>query len=217
MPKISIPQHAQDAPITINTSHVCLQCASLGDTCCVALPEQAHLAFPLSPKEWERIAPYDSLASVAPYDSLASVAPASGSASVSPEVTLVKGSVQGQVAEYNTAEFVEAVCGLFSAKDKAKIEQIFPMRGKHFRLRTRADGSCVFLGEAGCKLPRSVRPWYCLLFPLWFSEGEILLFAMESCLVARQALSPAHGLRMVGMTQKEALELFQNLRADWGI
>jgi Fe-S-cluster containining protein len=101
--------------------------------------------------------------------------------------------------------------------DRDLVRKLFPPGGGHFRLRLGPDGSCVFLGEDGCRLPRQVRPWYCLLFPAWIQGRTATLFQPETCLIARRAGSPAQGLAILGLTPDEARALYEALRRDWGL
>ena len=195
------------APFVGHDGNPCSACAAAGDTCCLATPEHVHLAFPLSEKEWERIAPYDHLALPLLPEALPS-APPHSSADL-PE--------RGRVAENNAPEFIESLSNLFLRADAGRITQLFPPDAPHFRLRTTPGGACVFLGAQGCQLPREVRPWYCLLFPAWVKEKEIVLFVADFCLISRQAVSPAHGLRLLGLTRKHVFSLYEHLRADWGL
>jgi Fe-S-cluster containining protein len=119
-------------------------------------------------------------------------------------------------AESNTPDFIASMRALFP-RDKKRIERLFPPNGTHYALRTRSDGSCVFLGKSGCRLPRSTRPWYCLLFPVWMVENSLTLFRSEHCLIAQKAHSPAHGAALLQQHPARIRELHRSLRLDWGL
>lgn len=202
------------APFTGADGTLCAQCAARGGTCCLAPLEHQHLAFPLSDKEWERIAPYDHLALLPLPGNEASPLGGAGEPFIPPSA---HGTERGRVAEGNSPEFIESLRDLFPRVDAERITRIFPPEGAHFRLRTTPGGACVFLGAAGCRLPREARPWYCLLFPAWVKEKEIVLFLADFCLISRQAVSPAHGLRLLGLTREQVFSLYEHVRADWGL
>jgi len=178
---------------------LCLACARDGISCCRTDPELTHLCFPLSEPEWQRLLPYANLAAAIPE----------------------QGDVFDQgdairAAEPNTPDFIASMRALFP-RDKKTIELLFPPKGTHYALRIRADGSCVFLGKNGCRLPRSARPWYCLLFPVWMVENSLTLFMSEHCLIAQKALSPAHGAALLQQHPAQIRELYRSLRLDWGL
>jgi len=179
---------------------LCRACAEAGTCCCRTDPDCTHLNFPLSDPEWQRLLPYAKLSSAA---------------------TPGRDEVFGQgnairALEPNTPEFVASMKTLFP-RDKKRIEFLFPQNGTHYTMRTGEGGSCVFLGETGCRLPRSARPWYCLLFPVWMVENSLTLFTSAHCLIVQKAYSPAHGIAL--MQQHPALirELHHALRLDWGL
>lgn len=118
--------------------------------------------------------------------------------------------------EANTEEFLQAMRFLFP-REKDRLAALFPAQGYHLRMRVRNDGSCVFQGRAGCRLPRAVRPWYCLLFPTWMQGNMVTLFMAEGCLFSQRAESPMHGLNLLHTTREEVRGLFTALRKDWGL
>jgi Fe-S-cluster containining protein len=119
-------------------------------------------------------------------------------------------------AEPNAPDFIASMCALFR-RDKKRIAHLFPQNGTHYTLRTRSDGSCVFLGKNGCRLPRSARPRYCLLFPVWMVENSLTLFVSEQCLITQKAHSPAHGAVLLQQHPALIRELYNSLRLDWGL
>ena len=166
---------------------LCRSCAEAGTCCCRTDPDFTHLNFPLSDPEWQRLLPYAGLAD----DAI-------------------------RTAEPNRPDFIASMRTLFP-RDKKHIDLLFPQDGAHYALRTRADGSCVFLGETGCQLPRSARPWYCLLFPVWMVESSLTLFTSEHCLIVQNARSPAHGVALLEQHPVQIRELYHSLRLDWGL
>jgi len=177
---------------------LCRFCAEAGTCCCRTDPDLTHLSFPLSAPEWQRLLPYASLADAATSD---------------------QGDVLGdaiRAAEPNTPDFIASMRTLFP-RDKKRIDDLFPQNGTHYTLRTGAGGSCVFLGKTGCRLPRSARPWYCLLFPVWMIEDSLTLFMSEHCLIAQKAHSPAHGVALLQQHPALIRELHHSLRQDWGL
>lgn len=135
-------------------------------------------------------------------DSSASEAPAAGDACCQPWP--------------NSPEFITSMRALFP-QEKDRIEQLFPPGKRHLSLRLRADGTCVFLGGAGCRLPRFARPWYCLLFPAWMTSLGPSLFTAKGCLIAGRARNPAHGIKLMGVDPDEPRAIFAQLRRDWGL
>ena len=171
---------------------ICRQCAEEGRCCCKARPDQARLSFPLSQAEEERLLPFAAL--------LADEGQGGGVS----------------VSEVNAPDFVDALLRLLP-QYKRSLPGLFPPKGSHHRLRTLNDGTCVFLGDGGCRLPRNVRPWYCLLFPGWVQGTTVTLLQSETCLVIRRADTVAHALRMQGVSHKELRELFSRMLTDWGL
>ncbi|MCL1939129.1 MAG: zinc/iron-chelating domain-containing protein [Desulfovibrionaceae bacterium] len=178
---------------------LCLACARSGTCCCQTDPDLTHLSFPLSDPEWQRLLPYANLAAASPDQ----------------DDVFDQGDAI-RAAEPNTPDFIASMRALFP-RDKKHIELLFPPEGTHYTLRTRADGSCVFLDKNGCRLPRSARPWYCLLFPAWMVEDSLTLFMSEHCLIAQKAHSPAHGAVLLQQHPARIRELHRSLRLDWGL
>jgi Fe-S-cluster containining protein len=202
---------------------LCALCAGEGLSCCRTDPAAADLSFPLSEPEWRRLRPYSALASDLPPDcadeaiqQLAEAClPHEGRLPPPEKRTPREGDATCE-AEENSPGFFQALLRLFPG-EKAILEQRFPPGGRHFRLRLRADGSCVFQGRAGCRLPREVRPWYCRLFPAWVQGRAATLFRSETCLISRRAASPAHGLELLNTTALETRRLYDALRGDWSL
>lgn len=194
----------------------------------------AHLAGPLEPDGGKQEMPEEQLASVPP------AGPASGSpvaartsaclsvgqTSENPEEALLPplgehctppaGGDALCSSEANTEEFLQAMRSLFP-REKDRLAALFPAQERHLRMRVRNDGSCVFQGRSGCRLPRAVRPWYCLLFPAWMQGNMVTLFMAQGCLFSQRAKSPMHGLKLLHTTREEVHGLFTALRKDWGL
>ena len=172
----------------MHTLSACARCAAVYPTCCRTEPETAHLCFPLSEAEWQRIVPHETLACGLP----------------------------GRIREENSDVFVMAMKRLFPGH-KERVALLFPVPGGRYRLGTTPDGACVFLGAEGCLLPRTVRPWYCLLFPVWIQNGRFDCFTGEQCVVSQESRGLADVLRAVDLTADEAREMSASLYRDWGV
>lgn len=200
---------------------LCRLCAQEGGSCCRTDPDLTHLSFPLSIPEWRRLTPYIRLATLAvpadveafaleeaalnpdPLDSDNAAAPPPGGGRICAE-------------EDNLPEFILSMHTLFPGQRK-RVDLLFPANGRHMTLRTRADGSCVFLGSCGCRLPRGVRPWYCLLFPAWIAGDSLTLFSSPDCLISRKARGPAHGIALLQSTAGAVRKYHARLRKDWDL
>lgn len=122
----------------------------------------------------------------------------------------------GFALQDNTAAFVDGVCRLFPGEE-AEVRALFPARKQHFRLALDERGACRLLGAQGCLLPREGRPYYCRLFPLWVTGGEITVFDAQGCLVRRESRSVAGLLERLAMTRAEVFDLHGRLRLAWGL
>ena len=209
---------------------LCRLCAESGGTCCTTDPDLTYLSFPLSTPEWRRLLPYAALATptppgdaerftkeeaaadaAAPHETRASYEPRPDRDAALPE----EGDAIA-APEPNHADFLTSMRFLFPGQ-RERVEALFPADGRHYSLRTRTDGSCVFLGSTGCRLPRSVRPWYCLLFPAWVSDGSLTLFLSPDCLISQKAKGPAHGIGLLEQRPARVRELHALLCRDWGL
>ena len=200
---------------------LCGLCAEKGTSCCRTDPTLAYLSFPLSLPEWSRLVPYSRLATLAvPADKEAfareeaelNPAPLPTSDAVEPP----SGGDRVCAEEENRPDFIASMRALF-AEEKKRINSLFPENGHHRTLRIRDDGSCVFLGSDGCRLPRSVRPWYCLLFPAWVIGKRLTLFLSPDCLISRKARGPAHGIALLRSSDEIVRAQYAGLRKDWGL
>ena len=218
-----------DLAALLTGEDLCALCAEQGTCCCRTDPEDAHLSFPLSAAEWRRIAPYAFLALMSPDEPKDSPCRLDGSDTpdgagvalqpLSPFPDDRQPPEDGDatcVAEANSPEFLQAMGTLFP-REKERLERLFPKNGRHLRMKVRPDGSCVFQGKAGCRLPRTLRPWYCVLFPGWVQGNAVTLFMSETCLISRRATSPAHGLKLMHTPPEEVRRLHAALRKDWGL
>lgn len=224
---------------------LCAACAKAGTCCCKTDPALTHLSFPLSAPEWHRLLPYSPLATLsvpalsetfereereaaqtagdlaanAGFLKAARRAQEEATAAVFPAIKNTATGWPGDAVcalEPNSKEFITPMLSLFPRHKKA-VTSLFPPDGAHYSLRTREDGSCVFLGDAGCRLPREVRPWYCLIFPAWVIEGCLTLFISEYCLIAQEARNPAHGAALLNLPPARIRELHRALMRDWGL
>ena len=179
---------------------LCARCSRMGNSCCVADRKEADLFFPLSQKEWERLQPYAHLALL-------------------DDATLERqkpeeDSIRQSVA--NSPEFLASMGRMFPAHVH-RFEVLFPTPGKHFHIAVRHNGECAFLGEEGCVLPREVRPWYCLLFPIWVHGNTLTNFVPKHCLVTQTGQYSMSICRLLGNTPEEVRRLFACLCEDWGL
>ena len=205
---------------------LCRLCAEDNAGCCRTDPGLACLSFPLSVPEWRRLKPYAALATPA--------GPAGGELFSRQETLAAEaareyagreilpahvgdppdGGDEIFAVETNTADFIHSLRALFPG-EKKRVNALFPVGAAHRTLRIRPDGACVFLGREGCRLPRKIRPWYCLLFPVWVIENSLTLFSSPHCLIAQKAMGPAHGVSLVNERPAHLRALYVSLRLDW--
>lgn len=218
-----LPQNAE-LPSATGES-LCALCAEKGTSCCRTDPELTYLSFPLSLPEWQRLKPYTGLAT----SSLADEG-VSDTVADTADKPLQQGTDSRQVAdsgpppegdevcapEPNEPEFIASMHAVFPS-ERQLVDSLFPEKGTHFSMRTRKDGSCVFLGATGCRLPRKARPWYCLIFPAWIVEGSLSLFLSPDCLISQRARGPAHGVRLLEEEPAHIRDLHSRLCRDWGL
>lgn len=193
---------------------LCRQCALEGGSCCRTDPELTHLSFPLSVPEWRRLAPYARLAAPAEEEVFFPDGEASDPPPPDDAATPPPGGDAVCSMEDNSPDFIASMHALFPGRKK-RVDILFPAGGRHMTLRTRHDGSCVFLGIYGCRLPRNARPWYCLLFPAWVTKDSLTLFSSPDCLISRKAHGPAHGIALLQSTARAVREYHATLRKDW--
>lgn len=114
----------------------------------------------------------------------------------------------------NTAAFVKQLGHLIPGR---QVEKIFRIDDSHWRLATTAQGDCIFLGEAGCSLARSVRPFYCKLFPLWVFRGQLTWFTAEECLANAECRNLLAMLGAMGTDHNEIRALFTQMCEALGL
>ena len=213
-----------DLAALLEGEDLCALCASQGLCCCRTDLKYAHLSFPLSLAEWARMAPHAHLASACCSEKGEACGEdgeeklPSCEGLTAPLLPKDKPPEEGDaicVPEINSPDFLRAMHTLFP-REKETLRTLFPETSRHLRMRLRADGSCVFQGRAGCRLPRTLRPWYCLLFPVWIQGNAVTLFMSETCLISRRAQSPVHGLKLLHTTREETRRQYACLRKDWG-
>ncbi|MDL2316708.1 hypothetical protein LJC59_06470 [Desulfovibrio sp. OttesenSCG-928-A18] len=221
---------AAEAAYSPKGERLCRLCSEAGPGCCRTDPALTHLCFPLSAPEWRRILPYAALATEAPEaqrdlflrEEAALAAfkepPCAPGAEQDPAEKLLP-PAQGDAVcapEDNTPDFIDSMRALFPGK-KSRIEELFPLGQRHHALRTRRDGSCAFLSTSGCRLPRRVRPWYCLIFPAWILRGSLALFLPPDCFIGQRAGDPVQGLALMESSAQQIKEYFSALCRDWGL
>ncbi len=202
-----MPAHSPSHPTGNSTetaapqaAELCARCSRMGNSCCVADRKEAHLFFPLSQKEWERLHPYAHLA----------VLDDATMERQKPEEDCTRQSVA------NSPEFLASMKRMFPAH-ASRLEALFPLPGKHFHIAVRHNGECSFLGQEGCMLPRDVRPWYCLLFPSWVHGNTLTNFVPDHCLVTQTGQYSMTICKLLGSSPEEVHHLFGCLCEDWGL
>lgn len=171
----------------MNDPDICARCAEKYPTCCRISPGQEDSCFPLSRREQERLEQFT-------------------------------GSLPGPafVQSKNTKPFLRQLHKLFPL-DAAALNRLFPLNRMHQRLGVTADGSCVFLGPAGCIVPEDNRPYYCRMHPFWFVGPRLIGFASPSCLALQYHTTP-EGLFSLFNTNRPALwDVYSRLRVSWGL
>ena len=117
---------------------------------------------------------------------------------------------------HNSKPFVDNIKRMFP-REKELVDQLFPECKQHFRLATHSDGACVFLGTQGCVLPREARPYYCQLFPFWFSGERLTYFTTSDCLAVRECRTKLQMLELFRIAKAELKLLHGRLRLAWGL
>lgn len=198
-------------------SYVCQRCAMSAPTCCRLGSAQRGGAggdcFPLSHAEQRRIE--NALASsVGKRTDVGAVLLLKTAAKAHDEPS---GQDKWAVEEVNSTAFIQAMCNLFPA-EKARVKEVFPQNASHYRLALDKDGSCAFLTEYGCALPRRARPWFCRIFPFWVVGGIVQCFQDEGCLAVKE-----YGGNFIQLTgafdssPDDIMDRYKKLRADWGV
>ncbi len=178
---------------------ICRECSRADGGCCRS-PEPEAPGFPLSPAEVDRLAIYAPLADRPP-----------GKGTIE-QISLERATMTSP----NSPEFLEALEALLP-RHKQDIAALFPADGVYRKLRTMPSGDCVFRGEAGCRLPREVRPWYCNLFPMWVRGEAVMLMNPDDCRLCREARSPASAMRLLDMTASDVRRLFAGILREWNL
>jgi len=115
----------------------------------------------------------------------------------------------------NTVAFIDSMHRLFP-DERARVNELFPLKKFHFRLAVTEKGECSFLGPAGCVIPTEVRPYYCRLFPLWMRGDRITVFNTLTCLARKEAVHQKDLLRLIGASPESIRDLMGRLRLVWG-
>lgn len=166
---------------------VCARCAAIHPTCCRTAPANRAGCFPLSEAERARLAPY-----------------------------AAELGVPDSEPEENTPEFLSLVRNLFPGTGKLT-SRAFPPGETHLRLPLSDDGTCLFLQEDGCALPRNARPWYCQLFPIWVRGQYFDRFLPETCLLTHEAARLQDVFTAMDLSRERAKTLYLSLCHDWGM
>ncbi len=199
---VSSGRAGQPAPLahpaeSAGAAYVCSRCSLCGPGCCRMPLAHSEGRFPLSEADCARLQAY-----------------------VTPD------GKPGIEEAPNTAELQKNLQTLFPAA-KRKIREQFPADGHHKRLALRplspakngfqspGYGQCAFLGPLGCTVKIEDRPRYCRIFPFWASENTISCFMPEDCLAVKEAATLGQLLRLLQMTEKDVLKLFDALQSEW--
>ncbi len=178
---------------------ICRECSCADGGCCRS-PTPETPGFPLSPAEVDRLAAYAHLAHRPPGEGTITQIPLERVTMTAP----------------NSPEFLEALEALLP-RHKQDIAALFPADGAYRKLRTLPSGDCVFRGEAGCRLPREARPWYCNLFPMWVRGEAVMLMNPDGCRLCRKARSPVTAMRLLEMTAADVRRLFAGMLREWNL
>jgi len=82
-------------------------------------------------------------------------------------------------------------------------------KGIRYKLKT-IDNNCVFLTEAGCKLEKRIRPFYCNLYPFWLmpDEDRLRVLINHECLAQQRAANISDLLKMFGINRNDIINEF---------
>jgi len=116
----------------------------------------------------------------------------------------------------NSPTFINTL-RIFFPGENQKIAGLFPEYAWHMRLAVDQKGACLFLGSAGCKLPREMRPWYCRIFPFWVRKGKVILLNANKCLAFRETRTIRPALALFDTSTEDILQLYGQLRLAWGL
>lgn len=167
---------------------ICAECANQGPTCCRCGTTEEELVAPLSGEEWQRM------------------------------VRLVPWIGNGRfvVREHNSHNFIQGIQALFPGSEHEALSS-FPLGGDHLRLAQNNLGQCSLLGPGGCLLPEKARPYFCLMYPFWFTGETLKVFGDPHCLAVR-SLHTRDSLCAALDTHPEKLSrLYSRLCLAWGI
>ena len=192
---------------TLN-EYICARCARIGDTCCRLAQDFQGECFPVSAAELARIkqalpAVQDAVSVEILPESARSVTAMNPLAAITP-------------AAPNTLAFMKAMQSLFPFEKEA-VKKAFDPAGRHIRLALPDGRTCVFLSASGCLLPSWSKPWFCRIFPFWVVDGKIRHFNSATCLALKETSSIRELLNRFGITADDVLNLFKQMRKDWGI
>ncbi|MGM0609611.1 MAG: YkgJ family cysteine cluster protein [Thermodesulfobacteriota bacterium] len=112
--------------------------------------------------------------------------------------------------EANTQVFIAHMRKLFPDQKKA-VPKMFPKKGRHPRLKTYADGTCIFLGDKGCVLPVKSRPYFCRIYPFWVCRQKITVFNDPGCLALNQSDSIKKLLQTFAVSPEKILKLYHDM------
>lgn len=166
---------------------ICARCAAIHPTCCRTDPDATNNCVPLSEAERRRLVPFAE-----------------------------KLGIPSAETEENTEEFLSLMRLLFPDRPSI-LANAYPLGGAHFRLPLAVDGACLFLRENGCFLPRTARPWYCQLFPIWIREGYFVRMTPQACLITHEVKRLGDVFTAIGLKRETAKEYYRALCRDWGM
>lgn len=97
------------------------------------------------------------------------------------------------------------------------VQHVFASTKTHWRLAVTPEGHCIFLKHNGCSLKRSLRPYYCRLFPFWVYEKKLTWFTMPQCLAHQENLNLQAMLQALNTDEQTIYNLFTSMCHNLGL
>jgi len=114
------------------------------------------------------------------------------------------------VMEDNSQTFLANMRKLFPDQKNA-VQKLFPKQGRHPRLNTAADGTCILMSQNGCKLPAESRPYFCRIYPFWIHRKKITVFEDPECLALKRHQSIRKLLQTFAVSPEIILKLHNDM------
>lgn len=115
----------------------------------------------------------------------------------------------------NSTFYINQMLNLFPDREESIFKK-FPENGQHFELKTKND-ACLLLGKKGCKLPKSVRPHFCRIYPFWFLGESPHLFQDSGCLALQTCKTISEVFLSLGTNPEALKKIHSNICHDWGL